>query len=155
MCILNKAQKRRYGTLAVIFAIGAAGYSLLEILWRGYTHWTMALTGGVCLAAIYALEKRLRRCELWLKCAVGTSVITAAEFLVGCVVNRGLGWAVWDYSGRRGNLLGQICPLFCLIWFALCTALFPLCRRLRVHFERRQNVSAGVSVPEPAPREAS
>ena len=161
-----KKRKRRFGLLA-IFAVGAVGYSLLELLWRGYTHWTMAVTGGVCFSAIYALEKKLRRCELWLKCLAGTAVITAAEFLVGCVVNRGLGWGVWDYSARRGNLLGQICPLFSLIWFALCVVLFPLCALLRIRFETPQDGaalaeaspdSATEMVPElsqPAPGEAS
>ena len=30
-----------------LFFLGGIGYAGLEILWRGYTHWTMALTGGV------------------------------------------------------------------------------------------------------------
>ena len=36
------------GELLSVFSIGAAGYSLLEILWRGNTHWTMTLAGGIC-----------------------------------------------------------------------------------------------------------
>ena len=31
---------------AGLFLVGAGGYCLLELLWRGRTHWTMALTGG-------------------------------------------------------------------------------------------------------------
>ena len=44
--------------------------------------------------------------------ALGTAFITAAELAVGLVVNRALGWQVWDYSREFGNVLGQICPLF-------------------------------------------
>ena len=40
-----------------VFALGAAGYAALELLWRGRTHWTMALTGGAVLVGL----RRLRR----------------------------------------------------------------------------------------------
>ena len=29
----------------------------------------------------------------------------------------GLGLGVWDYSNQPGNVLGQICPAFGLLWF--------------------------------------
>ncbi|MEI3504505.1 MAG: hypothetical protein V8Q42_12985 [Anaerovoracaceae bacterium] len=41
----------------VIFAIGATGYSVIEYLFRGYTHWSMALTGGACLLVFYYYTK--------------------------------------------------------------------------------------------------
>lgn len=50
----------------------------------------------------------------------GAALVTAAEFAVGCVVNLLLGWNVWDYSGWRVQLLGQICLVFCLLWYLLC-----------------------------------
>ena len=31
----------------VLFSIGAMGYGLIEILWRGYTHWSMLTAGGI------------------------------------------------------------------------------------------------------------
>ena len=27
-----------------------------------------------------------------------------------------LGWGVWDYSGLPGNLLGQSCPQYFVLW---------------------------------------
>ena len=42
---INAVMKMKLQTPAV-FALGAAGYAALELLWRGRTHWTMALTGG-------------------------------------------------------------------------------------------------------------
>ena len=33
------------------------------------------------------------------------------------------GWNVWNYSLLPGNILGQICPLFTLLWFLLCLTL--------------------------------
>jgi uncharacterized membrane protein len=46
-------------------------------------------------------------------------VVTAAEYIVGLVVNVWLGLGVWDYSHLWGNLHGQICPQFALAWVFL------------------------------------
>lgn len=121
--------KIREYTLVAIF--GAAGYFLLEIFWRGYSHWTMALAGGVGLAGIYFMDAMLRSCGLFQKCAVGCILLTGLELAAGVVVNLVLGWHVWDYSRQPGNLLGQICPLYSLYWFLLCLALIPLCGWIR------------------------
>ena len=41
------------------------------------------------------------------------------EFVSGCIINLWLGLGVWDYSGMAGNLLGQVCPAFGLLWFLI------------------------------------
>ena len=38
----------------------------------------------------------------------------ASELGVGLVAN--LSYAVWDYRDQPGNLWGQICPLFTVLW---------------------------------------
>ena len=103
---------------SAVFVTGALGYWALELLWRGHTHWTMPLTGGVCFIIIYAIANFTSEC-LWKKWLMCACCVTAAEFLVGTVVNLRLGWAVWDYSGQPMNLFGQICPLFTLFWLLL------------------------------------
>jgi len=107
-----------YLELSFVFLLGGGVYAGLEILWRRYTHWTMFLTGGLCFTLLYALATRTSLPMLTL-CALGALIITTVEFLVGCVVNLTLGWNVWDYSRARYNLLGQVCPLFTGVWFAL------------------------------------
>lgn len=114
----------------LIFGLGASFYSLLETLWRGYTHWSMALTGGACLLTLYRLEPMLRRRSVVRKAALGSLIITCYEFIVGCVVNLGLGWNVWDYSAQPLNLWGQICLLFSTLWFLLSFPVQLLCRYL-------------------------
>lgn len=99
------------------FLTGAIGYGLLEVLWRGRTHPSMILTGGVCLCAMKKICS-VRRTILQnaLRCA---AFITFTELVVGVLVN-GLGrMNVWDYSREKGNVLGQICPRFSAAWFAL------------------------------------
>jgi hypothetical protein len=34
------------------------------------------------------------------------------------MLNLWLGLGVWDYSGMWGNVLGQVCPLYAVIWTA-------------------------------------
>lgn len=99
---------------------GGATYVTLEVLWRGYSHWTML----VLAAAIFIVIGLLNEVWSWqtsltLQVVTGTIVATVLEFVTGCVVNRWLGWAVWDYSNIPGNLLGQICPQYTAIWAIL------------------------------------
>lgn len=101
-----------------IYVFGAIGYGTLETLWRGYTHWTMILTGGFCCCLMHLIATRMNE-PLWKKWIMCMAVVTAVEFAVGCAVNLRLGWHVWDYSDLTLNLMGQICPLFSFFWFLL------------------------------------
>lgn len=115
---------------ASVFFTGALGYWALELLWRGHTHWTMPLTGGVCLIMIYIIANFTSE-ALWKKWVMCACCVTTAEFLVGIVVNLRLGWAVWDYSSMPMNLYGQICPLFTMFWALLAIPCVFLCNILR------------------------
>lgn len=106
----------------LIFILGGAAYGLLETLFRGYTHWTMVLTGGACVLTLYLLSGWLLSMNLVLSAMAGAVIITIYEFCVGVIVNLRLGWDVCDYSSLPGNILGQICPTFTLAWFMLCFA---------------------------------
>ncbi len=112
--------KNRFIEFFTVFGIGGITYGLVEVLFRGYTHWTMALTGGAAFLLIYIINMNMKTESLILRCLVGAAVITAIEFAVGCVVNRGLHMNVWDYSDEQFNVLGQICPLFSCAWFFIC-----------------------------------
>ncbi len=103
----------------IIFLTGAIIYGLTEILFRGFTHWTMALTGGFCFLLIHIVNIKNKNKGLFFKCLMGCLIITSLEFLVGVIVNRQLHLNVWDYSEQSFNLLGQICPLFSFLWFLI------------------------------------
>lgn len=108
------------------FAVGAVAYGLIEVAVRGYTHWTMALTGGTVLVLLNLIN-RTEGIGILLKCILGMIVITSLEFAVGMAVNVGFGWNVWDYSDKPFNLFGQICPQFCLGWFFLSIPAYRIC----------------------------
>lgn len=114
----------------LIFFTGAAGYSITEYLFRGYTHWSMALTGGACLLTFYYYAKEYKKTPTLVKAVVGACIITVFEFFVGLIVNLWYGWDVWDYSGKPGNVLGQICPSYTLIWFFVSLAILIISNSL-------------------------
>ena len=116
------------------FLLGGVGYGLIELIWRGRTHISMVITGGACLVAICAVNEKMRGKSIFLQAAAGSAAITAAELIVGLVVNRILGLRVWDYSAIFGNVLGQICPLYSFLWFLLC---LPICFALERMGQRK------------------
>ncbi len=130
-----REKRLRVPQAALLFGVGAVGYCLLELLWRGYTHWSMGVTGGACLVGLYLLHRRLQRLPLAVQALAGAALITAAEFAVGCVVNLLLGWNVWDYSGWRVQLLGQICLVFSLLWYVLSLGVMGVFRLAERHAE--------------------
>ena len=113
----------------VVYLSGAALYGLLELSWRGWTHWTMLLCGGFCFSLMYLISAA--SLPLWRKCLLCAAAITTVEFFTGCLVNLRLGWQVWDYSAMPFNLLGQICPQFLLLWLSLSLPGLGLCALLR------------------------
>lgn len=122
--------------MLTVFLLGGSAYGALEVLWRGHTHWTMILTGGVCFALIYLIASRSRESRLhqYILCAV---VVTTVEFLAGILLNLKLGMDVWDYSDRRFNLLGQICARYTLYWLILSVPACALARKLYEGLFRR------------------
>lgn len=101
-------------------ALGGAAYGLIEILWRGYTHWSMVLLGGGLFFLLGKLNDMLpERMSLWRRGLIGGGVITAAEFAAGCVLNLRFGLAIWDYSAVPTQVLGQICLPYSAMWMAL------------------------------------
>lgn len=113
-----------------VFILGAGAYGTMEVLFRGYTHWTMLITGGACVLTMYYLQDWILSLPVVLGALAGALIITFYEFFVGVLVNLRLGWQVWDYSALPGNVLGQICPAFTAIWFCVCFLFFGAVRIL-------------------------
>lgn len=135
--------------LLSVFFVGGIIYTLTEMLWRGYSHPSMTVAGGVCFLAIYLMTHALTRdrtvAEFLMKCVLGGLIITAVEFVAGVIVNIVLGLDVWDYSDVPGNILGQICPAFTLAWIAISAPAQWLSDVIRRFFAAIRN---GVSYDE-------
>lgn len=107
----------------VLFLIGGWIYTGMELIWRGRTHWSMFILGGLCFVLVGLINEHHYKWNqsLILQSIIGAVLITALEFLTGCIVNLWLKWNVWDYSNLPFNLLGQICLYFFLLWIPMST----------------------------------
>ena len=99
---------------SVLFYIGVSSYMALELLWRGRSHGSMFLAGGLCFLLIGHLGRVEPRLPLPLRALAGAGIVTMVELGAGLIANRG--YQVWDYRAQPGNLWGQICPQFSLLW---------------------------------------
>lgn len=104
-----------------LWALGGVLYYTIEMIFRGFSHWSMFVLGGFCML-FFAVQGRA--CE-WndpfglqvLRCTI---FVTACEFITGIIVNKWLLWEVWDYSNQPLQLFGQICAPFILLFSVLC-----------------------------------
>ena len=117
------------------FAIGAAGYAVVEIIYRGHTHWSMMIAGGVCFIIFSVIAKRLSHIPLVCRAVIAAMAVTAVEFIFGVIFNIIFKMGVWDYSNQVCNLCGQICPLFSFLWCGLAFLTLPLASLFNKSFE--------------------
>lgn len=105
---------------AFLFVVGGLVYILIELIWRGHTHISMFILGGICFVAIGLINEVFpwNLGLLW-QSMIGAVIVTVLEFITGVIVNIWLGLNVWDYSNMPFNLLGQICLPFAFAWVAL------------------------------------
>lgn len=135
----------KYLTLA---DVGGLLYVLLELAWRGHSHWTMYVLGGLCFVGLGLINELLPwEMPLWKQVLAGALLITALEFLTGCIVNLILGWNVWDYSGLPGNILGQVSLPYSALWLPVSLAGIVLDDWLRYRWfgEERPRYNLGLT----------
>ncbi|MEG0107592.1 MAG: hypothetical protein RR705_01900, partial [Lachnospiraceae bacterium] len=105
----------------LLWTLGGYLYYNFELFFRGFSHWTMFVLGGICflfcgLQGILtnwsdSFIVQLIRCEIF---------VISCEFITGIIVNKWLHWNVWDYSNLPFQLFGQICLPFAIIFSGLC-----------------------------------
>lgn len=114
-----------------VFSIGAVGYCLLEVIWRGYTHWSMLFAGGTSFLGLSKISSVFKKAGIVKKALVGSALITAVEYIYGIIFNVILKRKVWDYSNLPLNIGGQVCALYTFFWFLLSLVFIPLADRLK------------------------
>lgn len=118
--------------LTFLFAIGAVCGWVLELFFRrlahgkwvnpGFLHGPYLPLYGFGLVFLYLIaEIPLGGIgQIWLQYVLRLVIIcvsmTLIEYLAGLIFIKGMGIKLWDYSGRRGNIQGIICPLFSFFW---------------------------------------
>ena len=115
---------------ALFFITGAIGYAAIELLWRGRTHPTMMLAGGLSFLSFSFIAKRFSDAPLLAKAILASLTVTLIELFFGLIFNVWLKMEVWDYSSQPFNLFGQICPLFSILWCGLAVIFIPLAEKM-------------------------
>ena len=115
----------------ILFYIGGMAYMFLEFAWRGRSHGTMFILGGLCFLVLGKLARWLPVKNLAIKGLAGTAAVTALELATGLAVNRD--YQIWDYRKMPFQFQGQICLPYSLLWIPVCLgamAVYPLAERL-------------------------
>ncbi len=102
----------------ILFGFGGIAYLVIELLWRGWSHWSMFWLGGACFVAIGLINEKTKLPVL-LQMLMGALIITVLEFLIGYVVNIKMGLQVWSYYHLPYNIMGQVCLPYTLLWFVM------------------------------------
>ena len=132
----------RFWKQTLLFCVGGGGYVCLELLWRGRSHGSMFLLGGLCFWLL-GFMRRLVKISLAFRLLLSAVCVTALELLTGLAVNRD--HQVWDYRGLPFHYRGQICLIYSLLWIPVCLgamAVYPLAEGL---FSTKQHISQKTS----------
>lgn len=105
----------------ILLIIGGTLYFIIEVLYRGYSHLSMFLLGGICFVVIGLINEVFdyKMSLLKFQMPIAAIVVTVLEFITGLIVNKWLGLNVWDYSNTPFNVMGQICLPFTIVWYLL------------------------------------
>lgn len=104
--------------LFTLFFIGGFSYVGVEFLWRGRSHWTMFIVGGLCFVLIGALNDEFTfDMSIIKQMLISSVIITLVEFLAGLLINPN--HIIWDYSQMPFNIMGQVCLPYTILWFFL------------------------------------
>lgn len=116
----------------LLWTWGGTVYFLLEVAYKTITgeperiSWTMlVLAMLLCIPVERCGEQLPWAVPLWLQALACAALVTITELFAGVIINLWLELGVWDYSCLPGNFLGQICPQFAAVWWALCLMFIP------------------------------
>ena len=121
--------------ISTLFVIGSLLGWVIELFFRRFVSqkkWMNPgfLTGpylpiyGFGVAVLYGVSNiplgiQSQVLDIVVRVAIIGVGMTLIEFIAGLIFIRGLKIKLWDYSDRKGNIMGIICPSFSLIWLAV------------------------------------
>ena len=98
----------------ILLYSGGTAYMIMEFLWRGRSHGSMFLLGGLCFLLVGGGASRFSKLPMSVRPILGAGVITGLELITGWLVNQD--HKIWDYRDQLFQFQGQICLAFSLLW---------------------------------------
>lgn len=105
----------------IMFLLGCAFYTLIEMFWRGYSFREMSILGGLIFIVGGLLNNKFSwKMDLLLQCGIISVMITISEAIIGNIDYYFLHKNMWNYSNLPLSYLnGKICVPFTIIWFLM------------------------------------
>ena len=93
-----KRVSKRVSEIVFLIAAGGSTYYLIEIWFRGFSHWTMFVLGGVALTFCSFQGEVMHWSEpMWIQIIRAVLFLTSLEFMTGIICNKWLKIGIWDY----------------------------------------------------------
>ena len=116
-------------------SFGGLLYYGLEMLYRGHSHYSMFLCGGIIFYCISLLNRKYESSlHTVTRMILSTFIILFFELFFGSIFNLHLHMDVWNYSTLPYNYKGQICLQFAILWFFLAFPILFLEKKIRYLF---------------------
>ena len=114
--------------IILIFIISGIIYCLIEIAYRGYTHYSMFLCAGMAGIAITFLNDWVYEfnTDFRTQCITAGLICSGIEFIIGEFFNRD--YSIWDYRGLWGTIKcldSQVNVMFVCAWIVICAFAIP------------------------------
>ena len=122
--------KKFIGKLGLFLSCGCI-YCMIEILFRGWSHWSMfVLTGFLGVFCVDSINNTLSfDCDYIVQIIISTILCTIGEGISGIILNVWLQLNVWDYSKMTFGtfFFGQCNVLFCFAWMLIISIIIFYC----------------------------
>ena len=122
--------KKIIGKLGLFLSCGFI-YCMIEILFRGWSHWSMfVLTGFLGVFCVDSINNTLSfDCDYIVQILISTILCIIGEGISGIILNVWLQLNVWDYSKMAFGtfFFGQCNVLFCFAWMLIISIIIFYC----------------------------
>ena len=121
--------------ISTLFVIGSLFGWIIELLFRRFVSQKKWMNPGFLVGPylpiygfgvtiLYAVSNiplgtTIEAVDIIIKIILIGVMMTLIEFIAGLIFIKGFKIKLWDYSNRKGNILGIICPSFSLVWLAV------------------------------------
>ena len=124
----------------LIVVIMGCVYTNIEMIFRGHTHPSMIIVGGLCGAFAGIINDITPKMKMYKQCILSAVFITLIEYISGYILNIKLELEIWNYTNLKYNLNGQISLLFSFIWIFLSYFAIKFDDMLKNDLCRRKNI---------------
>ena len=132
---------RKISKYLFFWALGGALYYTFEILFRGFSHWSMYVLGGICFVFFYIQGESMGWQEpVWKQTLRCTVFVTAGEFITGIIVNKWLHYSLGLQPDAVTGIWTDLCTFYDYFFRSKCTWNFSQWLSCILSLQRSQTI---------------